>query len=766
MSMPLRILIVEDSDEDELILVHTLQSNGYDVTSTRVETAIQMDAALELNVWDIILCNYCLPNFNALEALQLVQNKQIDLPIIIVSGTINEEMAVGAMKAGAHDFVTKTRLARLVPAIQRELKEAENRRYRKQTELAFKQSEEQLQLALEANHMGTWDWNISTNKIICSTTCERLFDLAPGTGIKFETFMNCIHPQDREAMVEALNTAWQLHQSYQYEYRVIRQNGSIRWIQAIGNCYQPVGYLYGIPNRMLGIVIDITEQKLAEQKIYEQAALLDVATDAIFLRTLNGTITYWNKGAERLFGWTAEEVINKNAYEFLYREQNIPLETVLKNVIEFGKWQGELNKITKNNQDVIVFSRWTLVEGAATQGKYILTVDTDITAKKQLESQFLRTQRLENLGVLASGIAHDLNNILTPILAVAQLLSLTLPNITERNQQMLQILESSAKRGADLVKQILSFARGNNEKRLIVQVKHLLLDIEKIAEGTFPKSIELKKDLPDNLWTVSADPTQLHQVFMNLVINARDAMPHGGTLTITAKNQVIDTQYTKMNIDAQEGKYVLITFSDTGIGISKDIIDKIFDPFFTTKEVGKGTGLGLSTVFNIIKNHDGFIEVSSNGQGSVFKVFLPTDMQIETISKEDTNIVNGNGELILFVDDEKAISEVTKNTLETHNYQVMIANNGIEAIANYVQNKLIIKAVIMDLIMPTLDGVTTIQALRKIMPDVKIIAMSGSDANQEKIKATEYGVQDFVSKPFTANVLLNTLQQILTDRKK
>lgn len=438
-------------------------------------------------------------------------------------------------------------------------------------------------------------------------------------------------------------------------------------------------------------------------------------------------------------------------------------EAALKNVLFTEKWQGELNKITKNSQEVIVDSHWTLVRDTKNQPKYILSVDTDITAKKQLESLLLRTQRLDNIGILASGIAHDLNNILTPILAISQLLPLTLPNLNKRNQDMLNILETSTKRGRDLVKQILSFARGNDEERLIVQVKHLLLDIEQIIFATFPKSIGLKRDIADNLWTVNANATQLHQVFLNLAINASDAMPSGGTLTITASNQIIDINYTKMNTEAQEGRYIVVTFGDTGTGIHENIIEKIFDPFFTTKEPGKGTGLGLPSVLNIVRSHGGFIEVCSNNKGSVFRVFLPALMQADTAIEEDINIVQGQGELILFIDDESAISEVSKNTLEIHNYQVLIANNGIEAIASYVQNKLTIKAVIIDLIMPNLDGVTTIKILQKITPDIKIIAMSGSNDDEEKIKAIECGVKDFLDKPFTANVLLKALHQLFNN---
>jgi PAS domain S-box-containing protein len=506
------------------------------------------------------------------------------------------------------------------------------------------------------------------------------------------------------------------------------------------------------------IIID----ELAEQKIREQAVLLDVVTDAIFIRGLDNRIIYWNKAAERLYGWTGEEAREKKVSEILYKDNKTEQQTAFLRVIEAGEWRGELNKITKNNKNITVESHWTLLRDKTGQPQFILTVDADMTEKKQLEAQFLRTQRLENLGILAGGIAHDLNNILTPIMTIAQLLPLTLTNIDERNQRMLRILETNTKRGADLVKQILSFARGNEEKCSLIQIAHLLLDVEQIIKGTFPKSIEIKTDVKDDLWVVSADATQLHQVFMNLVVNARDAMPHGGILTITAENQLIDENYTKMNTQAKVGSYILVTFADTGVGISKDIINKIFDPFFTTKEVDKGTGLGLSTVLGIIKNNRGFVEVYSElHKGSIFKIYLPATHQTASIVKDNVSIAEGNGEVILFVDDEVAISEVSKNTLENHGYRVLIANDGIEAIATYAQNKLAIKVVVMDLMMPSLDGVTAIQALKKMNPDVQIIAMSGSNFSEEKTQAQNLGVREFLPKPFTTNDLLNILHMLL-----
>jgi PAS domain S-box-containing protein len=567
-----------------------------------------------------------------------------------------------------------------------------------------------------------------------------------------------VHP-DEQAMMVAAYQEMLAKGRVEAEARGVRKDGSIFYKRLV------MVTAYDQQQQFTGhycFCKDISESKQAEAKIREQAALLDVATNAIFVRGLDGTIYYWNKGAEHMYGWHSEEVIGRNADDILYREIPSQLPEILAAVTQKGYWQGELEKIRKDGKDIIVDSQWTLVKEETGQPKFILIVGTDITDKKQLESKILHTQRLENLGILAGGIAHDLNNILTPILAVAQLLPLTLKNIDRRNQDMLNILEQNTKRGAKLVKQILSFARGDEEKRSVIQIKHLLLDVEQMAQGTFPKSIEFSRDIDDKLWLISADATQIHQVLMNLAVNARDAMPDGGTLTITAQNQFIDETYTKMNIEAKLGDYVVVTFADTGMGIAPNIIDKIFDPFFTTKELGKGTGLGLSTVLNIVKNHGGFVEVHHNEPGSIFKIFLPAlANQISTSSTDEVAIIKGNGELILFVDDELAIAEVGKSTLEAHNYQVITANNGIDAIANYAKNKLEIKLIIIDLIMPILDGITTIRTLRKMNPDVPIILMSGSEVSEDRAKAEEFGVADFLAKPFTANDLLSALYRMI-----
>ncbi|MBD2772892.1 response regulator [Iningainema tapete] len=516
----------------------------------------------------------------------------------------------------------------------------------------------------------------------------------------------------------------------------------------------------------LRLEVEISSRKQIEEKIREQAALLNITTDAILVRDLDNLIRFWNKGAENLYGWKVSEAIGKDANQLLYQPNTLyQLQDIQKSLDERGSWQGELSQVNKQGKEVIVASRWTLMRDRSGLPKSILTVNTDITEKKQLETQFLRTQRLESIGTLAGGIAHDLNNILTPILTAAQLLQIKLPNVDERSQQMFKIIEVNTKRGAALVKQVLHFARGVEGKRTMVQVNHLFSEIQQIVQETFPKSIEFSMNIQPDLWAVIGDATHLHQVLMNLVVNACDAMPNGGNLSITAENMFIDEHYARINLDACVGPYIVITIADTGIGIPPEIEDRIFEPFFTTKEVGKGTGLGLSTVRGIIKSHGGFVNLSSKvGSGTEFKVFLPAVSASATPLVENLQLPKGNGELILVVDDEAEILETTKISLLTYNYRVLTASDGIEAIALYAQHKDEINVVLVDMMMPLMDGATTIRTLQKINSDVLIIAVSGLVASSQ-LKGDAV-VKTFISKPYTTKELLQTLHSVLRQRSR
>ncbi|WP_414586025.1 PAS domain S-box protein [Scytonema sp. PCC 10023] len=764
MSPYLRVLIVEDSEDDTLLVLRELRRGGYTLDYVRVDTPAAMQAALDQQSWDIVIADYNMPAFSAPEALKLLQSRKLDLPFIIVSGTIGEEIAVAAMKAGAHDYLIKGNLARLVPAVERELREAQERHKRHSAERALQESEERFrQLAENIIEMVFWMSDPGERqRLYVSPAYENIWGRSrESLYANFMEWLEAIHPQERQH-IETVFLEQSLAGTYDEEYRIIRPDGSLRWIRDRGF---PIRDKSGEPYRVVGIAEDISDRKLAEQQIREQAALLDVATDAIFVQDLEQHLLFWNKGAERLYGWQAAEVLGRSAQSLLYKsEETVPQFEAIQTILAAeGKWQGELQQVTKDGKKIIVESRWTLVRDVAGNSKSILIVNTDITEKKQLQAQFLRTQRLESLGTLASGIAHDFNNILTPILAVAQLLPLKFPNLDANTQELLRMLEGSAKRGADLVTQILSFSRrGVEGSRTIIQTRHLLSDVVQVAQRTFPKSIETQTNIAPNLWTVFADATQLHQVLMNLTVNARDAMPDGGILEMSAENLWVDESYARMHVDAEVGSYIVITITDTGKGIPPEIMDRIFDPFFTTKEVGKGTGLGLSTVMGIIKSHGGFVNVYSEvGKGSCFQVYLPSSQVTETPAPTDVELPNGHGELILVVDDEVTICQITKSTLESHNYKVLTASDGIEALALYAQYKDEISVVLIDLMMPGMDGSTTILTLQRMNPQVQIIAMSGLMSNWTTPQKRSFGIEYFLSKPFTAQALLSTLREVL-----
>lgn len=523
------------------------------------------------------------------------------------------------------------------------------------------------------------------------------------------------------------------------------------------------------PTRFAYVVEDITDRKQAElaleqqaEILQKQAQLLELASDAILVRDGSNRITFWNRSAEILYGWTKEQAIGQDSHTLLSTRFNQPLELIETELMQHNHWQGELTHTSKTENSITVSSRWALQRDQEGTPLAIMEINSDITDKKALEAQFLRAQRMESIGTLAGGIAHDLNNILTPILSSAQLLLLQTDPTDQKRYQLLEMIESNVRRGAALIKQVLTFARGVEGERTVLQMRHLISEIRQIVQETFPKSIELRLDLANDLWLVSGDATQLHQVLMNFCVNARDAMPNGGILSVSARNIKIDEQYARMHLDAQVGSYILVTVADTGTGIAPDVLDRIFEPFFTTKELGKGTGLGLSTVMAIVKSHGGFVEVSSTPRkGTQFQVYLPAAQTTETLPAGEEELSGGNGELILVVDDEATIRETNRASLEAFNYRAMTASDGIEAIALYAEHKQDIHLVMIDLMMPSMDGAMAIRALRKINSQVKIIAVSGLFSGGQIPPAVSSEIQAFLPKPYTAKDLVKCVNSAL-----
>ena len=506
---------------------------------------------------------------------------------------------------------------------------------------------------------------------------------------------------------------------------------------------------------------EMNERKLAESKIREQAMLIDIAKEAIIVCDMDGKVIFWNKGAEQIYGFGQDEIIGNDYKLFGTNDYADVFLEARRTVVKSSEWQGQTRHIRKDKSEIDVDSSWTLMLDGKDKPKSILILNSDITDKKKAEAKEFRSQRTEILGQLAGGIAHDLNNILNPIMMATYLLKMTTKD--EHGLDLLSKIDSNVTRAADLVKQVLTFARGAEGKQTILQAKHLIKDLAQMIETTFPKSIFLKTNLPTDLNIVRGDPTQLHQVLLNLSINARDAMPNGGDLTIKAKNTTIDKTLSSKFPGSKPGSYIQISVSDTGTGISIENQKKIFDPFFTSKEIGKGTGLGLSIVETIVKNHRGFIDlVSEEGQGTCFKIYIPAtignvDIQVES----QLPVPLGHGELILVADDEAAVREITCESLKAHGYKTISASDGFEAHNLYSKNISKIDILLIDLLMPVMDGAAAIKAITKLNPNVEIIVISGQSKGRATIKKLGLDEDRFLQKPFTIEELLIALDNIL-----
>jgi two-component system, cell cycle sensor histidine kinase and response regulator CckA len=689
----LQVLLIEDNLAEARLFKEILQDAWADkfglVHFQRLQPAI---IELITSRFDVALLDLTLPDSEGLASLDALIQHAPSLPIVVLTNTNDDELALDAVRHGAQDYLVKRQISLdiLVRSIRyaierkaaaealREINDTLELRIEERTATveAVNQSlsqeiesreniQNRLELAQKAGKLGTFEWDISTDIVTWSIELETIYGVAPGSfGNSNANWLATIHPEDRPK-IEAELELW-----------------------------RTIAYGDSSPQNFLD------SSSISAEKLLHFPQGLDLEFRIVDL--------------DANIRWIA-----------------------VKSSMFLG------SSVEKNSHSTRTIG-----------------IHMDITEKKQLEAQFLRAQRLESLGTLATGIAHDLNNVLTPILSVAQLLPLRLPNIDDRSQNLLKILESSAHRGADLISQILSFAQGIEGKHVSIQPAHLLLDIQKIVEQTLPKSISIDRDIPTDLWTVSGDMTQLHQVLMNLCVNARDAMPQGGSLSIAAINSSIDRAFARIHLDAKEGNYLKITIADTGTGIPPQLLDRIFDPFFTTKEIGKGTGLGLSAVVGIIKSHGGFLDVQTQvGKGTQFHVYLPTTNTPIQPHQNEPELPSGQQQLILVVDDEKSITELIKTILETYNYRVLTANNGAEAIDLYRQHLGEIDRVLIDMMMPVMDGLTTVTALHQLNPNLPIVAMSGINSPEAIAQAKRFGCQYFLAKPYTNGDLL----QILSD---
>jgi PAS domain S-box-containing protein len=513
---------------------------------------------------------------------------------------------------------------------------------------------------------------------------------------------------------------------------------------------------------VLGVCMDITERKRIDARFRR---LVDSNVQGVFFWNTSGQTTDANDAFLRMVGYTR---VDLDAGRINWAEMTPPElaeqdRRVLRELATNGVCEPfEKEFIRQDGSRVPIFIGPAMFEDNRDEGFCFVI---DLSDRKRLEQQFLRAQRMESIGTLAGGVAHDLNNILAPIMLSIDILKSEAD--TPRTRKILETIADSARRGADIVRQVLSFARGLDGQRIEAQPKHILKDLENIIKDTFPKDIRLLFSVPDDIWTFLGDPTQVHQILLNLCVNARDAMPDGGSLTVSAENRTLDEHYAAMNIQASAGRYVCLSVTDSGTGIPQKIIHKIFEPFFTTKELNKGTGLGLSTVMAIVRSHDGIVNVySEHGNGTSFEVYLPaTETSSETQQKQaqQTIMPRGNGETILVVDDETSILTITRQTLEAFGYRVVSAQDGAEAVAVYAEKRNEIAVVLTDIMMPIMDGTSLVRVLLRINPEIRIVRASGLSSNVGRNSFSEAGVKHFLTKPYTAENLLRTMRAILDE---
>ena len=616
--------------------------------------------------------------------------------------------------------------------------------------------------AQRIGRIGDWEWELASGEITWSPEVFEIVGRDPRAGPprSFEEQMAVWDAPSQQIAQEYVERALTTGLAQEYELEAIRPDGqSVHVLARAVPRMDATGRVLGL----YGTAQDISERKRAEMEAFRLASIVEFSDDAIISKTLDGVVTSWNRGAERIFGYTADEMIGTSITR-LFPPARLEEEAEILAKVRRGESveHFETSRVRKDGRPIDVAVAVSPMRDGRGAVVGASKVARDISDRKRLERQFLRAQRLESIGTLAGGIAHDLNNVLSPIMLSVELLRLDYPDAS--SQELLDAIDRSALHGANLVRQVLSFASGVEGDRLEVRVDQLVRDVERTARDTFLKHIDVRTSLPADLWRVVGDPTQLQQVLVNLCVNARDAMPTAGRLLIRAENVTLDANDSGLHLDATVGPYVLLRVEDSGSGIAPEDLERIFDPFFTTKEVGKGTGLGLSTSLAIVKSHGGFVRVYSEpGNGTKFNVYLParTSFSDEEQARA-VELPRGNGELVLVVDDEPSIRQITQKTLEAFGYRVVVATDGADALAIYARRGDDIAVVLTDMMMPVMDGAATIRVLRKLNPSVRIIAASGLVHNRSGM-GVDLEIRHFLPKPYAADSLLMMLKDCLDD---
>ena len=513
---------------------------------------------------------------------------------------------------------------------------------------------------------------------------------------------------------------------------------------------------------------DISSRKRSEAALRQSEERFKLVaravSDVIWDWNIQTDSLWWSDGFLATFGYENGE-IERDRVSWQCRIHPNDVGRVVKEIadaLETGTdvWSSEYRFRRRDGAYAIVQDKGCILRDADGEALRMVGGIRDLTEQKNAEIQSARAHRMESIGTLAGGIAHDLNNVLTPVMMSIELLRAGSGNDPDR-KAILEAIQSSCRRGADLVRQVLTFARGLEGQRVHVRIRNLIHELSGMIGKSFPRNIKIVVRVPEDIWSLMGDPVQLHQVMLNLAVNARDAMPDGGTLTISAENVILEATDLGICRQSSAGRHVLLQVSDTGTGITQANYEHIFEPFFTTKKIGEGTGFGLAIVHTVVKGHGGFVMVDSEvGHGTTFKIWLPADPAArtpESLPPYQSKMPRGDGELVLVVDDEFTIREITLRNLEALGYRVITASDGAGAVAEYIKHSRSIDLVLTDVMMPVMDGAAAVREIRHINPMAKIIVVSGLDMSEE-LKSS---VNGFLAKPYSASELALMVRGVL-----
>lgn len=778
----LRVLYAEHNIQDLELTVHHVRRHAPQVQLQGVVDAQAVLDQLPVSAeeecdWDLVMVDYKLAGMNGLEVLEeICLKRKLTVPVILITGQGDEEVASRALRLGASDYLVKSPgyLSTLAEAIieaysrhqlrrEQAVLRASSSRFRKLTERLghYLTSSPTITYALDMTEVGLVSTWVSEN-------ITRILGHTVESALQAGWWSSHVHPADLPAASQGIQHLLESEDGqFVHEYRFRHADGGHRWLRDDLRLRRDED---GRPVEVVGTWTDITESRAAELEVRTEKEFSEAVIQSLpglfFLFDEEGRMLRWNRRLLEVLGFDEEQLSSRRALDFVFPEDRPQVEASIREVLERGESQLEARLVGAGGKTLhFLFNSHRLyVEGRPC----VLGVGIDTTEKRKLEAQFLRAQRLESVGRLAGGIAHDLNNLLSPMLMVPELVRLKTedPDITE----LMRLIEENARRGADIVRQLLTFGRGVEGRREPLQMLDLVREVGRVIQSTFPKNILVREPSGDvQPWQVAADSTQIHQVLLNLCLNARDAMPDGGTLDLAVENVELDEAFAAMTPDARSGRHVLVTVTDSGSGISSEHLDQIFDPFFTTKELGRGTGLGLSTVLGIVKSHGGFIQVrSQRDQGTQMRVYLPVPdapgVQIDGAGAEDAEAGRGRGEVVLVVDDEESFRKIIRNVLENGGYQVLEAEDGAAALAICAERGSDLDALVVDYVMPYMDGRMLLHAVSRLGLRAGVIMVSGQAFDEKTRQQLRPLAGEFLTKPFSAAALFGALRRVLAAR--